>query len=116
MATSMQKTSGGNAAPGLMENQERERVFDLFRQWGYLEADLNPLGLQPPQAHGDLKMEGEWAEEARRIYCGTVGVEFMHIEDPEWRRWIAERMERETAPGGQERAAHPPMGGGRFED
>ena len=23
---------------------ERERVFDLFRQWGYLEADLDPLG------------------------------------------------------------------------
>ncbi len=26
-------------------SSERERVFDRFRQWGYLEADLDPLGL-----------------------------------------------------------------------
>ena len=38
-------------------------------------------------------LEGEFAEEARRVYCGTVGAEFMHITDPERRRWIQERME-----------------------
>ena len=32
-------------------------------------------------------------QEARRIYCGTVGAEFMHITDPERRRWIQERLE-----------------------
>lgn len=26
-------------------------------------------------------------------YCGPIGVEFMHIQDPERRRWIRERME-----------------------
>jgi 2-oxoglutarate dehydrogenase E1 component len=87
-----------------MENQERERVFDLFRQWGYLEADLNPLGLQRPQPQPELQIDGEWAEEARRIYCGTVGVEFMHIADSERRRWITERMEAEAAAVDQGRA------------
>ena len=74
-------------------NGERERVFDAFRHWGYLEADLDPLGFLHPVPHPELQIEGELAQEARRIYCGTVGVEFMHITDPERRRWIQERME-----------------------
>ena len=32
---------------------------------------------------------------ARRIYSGSIGVEFMHIPDPERRQWIQERMESE---------------------
>jgi 2-oxoglutarate dehydrogenase E1 component len=71
-------------------------VFGLFRQFGYLEAELNPLGLLPPQPHPDLAIDNEWAREARRIYCGSVGVEFMHIADPERRRWIQERFEGEA--------------------
>ena len=30
----------------------------------------------------------------RQAYCGRVGVEYMHIQDPEQRRWIQERFER----------------------
>jgi 2-oxoglutarate dehydrogenase E1 component len=74
-------------------NGERERVFEAFRRWGYLEADLDPLGFLRPVPHLDLQIEGEPAREARRIYCETVGVEFMHIADPEKRRWIQEHME-----------------------
>jgi 2-oxoglutarate dehydrogenase E1 component len=69
----------------------------LFRQFGYLEAELNPLGLLPPQPHPDLEIDNEWAREARSIYCGSVGVEFMHIADPERRRWIQERIEADPA-------------------
>ena len=72
---------------------DRERVFDAFRQWGYLEADLDPLGFLHPEERPELKIEGEVAEEARQIYCGTVGAEFMHIADSERRRWIQERLE-----------------------
>jgi 2-oxoglutarate dehydrogenase E1 component len=103
MATSTRNTSGG-AAPAIIQNYERERVFGLFRQFGYLEAELNPLGLLPPQPHPDLQIDNEWAREARRIYCGSVGVEFMHIADPERRRWIQERIEGEPAAVDQERA------------
>jgi len=80
---------------GVMEplNGEQEKVFDAFRRWGYLEADLDPLGFLAPVHHAELKLEGEAAREARRIYAGTIGVEFMHITDPERRRWIQERME-----------------------
>jgi len=103
MPTSTRTTSGGKA-PAIIQNYERERVFGLFRQFGYLEAELNPLGLLPPQSHPDLEIDNEWAREARRIYCGSVGVEFMHIADPERRRWIQERIEAEPAAVDQGRA------------
>ncbi|MGC1617528.1 MAG: hypothetical protein WA765_03465, partial [Candidatus Acidiferrum sp.] len=74
-------------------NDERERVFDAFRRWGYYEATLDPLGVFQPQKLADLELKGEAAEEARRIYCGNIGAEFMHLPEPERRRWIAERIE-----------------------
>jgi 2-oxoglutarate dehydrogenase E1 component len=33
----------------------------------------------------------------RDSYCRTVGIEYMHIQDPEQRRWIQERIERPYA-------------------
>src|ERR1700688_3876127 len=74
-------------------NEQRERVFDVFRRWGYYQATLDPLGIFQPQKLADLELTGEAAEEARRIYCGNIGVEFMHLPQPERRRWIAERIE-----------------------
>src|SRR5258706_1432165 len=75
-------------------DEARERIFDAFRRWGYLEATLDPLGLFEPLKQPDLdSLTGEAAEEARRIYCGTVGADFMHLPEPERRRWIAERLE-----------------------
>jgi 2-oxoglutarate dehydrogenase E1 component len=77
---------------------DRERVFDAYRRWGYLEANLDPLGLFKPIASPDLrKFTGPDAEEARRYYCGTIGADFMHLLDPERRRWIAERLETQPA-------------------
>jgi 2-oxoglutarate dehydrogenase E1 component len=43
-----------------------------------------------------LRLKGKEAEEARRIYCGTIGVEFQHIPDPERRHWIQTRMESQA--------------------
>jgi 2-oxoglutarate dehydrogenase E1 component len=83
---------------------ERERVFDAFRRWGYLEADLDPLGFLQPEPHPDLQIEGEFAQEARHVYCGTVGAEFMHIADPARRRWIQEKLEGPQAGVDQQRA------------
>src|SRR5712692_636181 len=80
-------------------DEERERVFDAFRRWGYLEATLDPLGLFEPLKQSDLQaLTGEAAEEARGIYCNTVGADFMHLPEPVRRRWIAERLE---APAGE---------------
>ncbi len=80
-----------------LESEKLERVMDSFRRWGYLQADLDPLGHFTPLAHPELDLAGEEADAARRIYCGSIGVEFMHIPDPECRQWIQERMESEES-------------------
>jgi 2-oxoglutarate dehydrogenase E1 component len=87
--TKAAKTTKKSAGNG----EGRERVFEAFRRWGYLEADLDPLGIFKPIKYADLELSGAFAKEARRIYCGTVGAEFMHLREPERRRWIAERLE-----------------------
>ena len=80
-------------ANGAGDSAERERIFDAFRRWGYLQANLDPLGFLKPLKSPDLEFTGEAAEEARRHYCGTIGADFMHLMQPERRRWIAERLE-----------------------
>jgi 2-oxoglutarate dehydrogenase E1 component len=89
------KTGTQTSSTAVIEppNGERERVFDAYRSWGYLEADLDPLGFIRPVPHSELPVDGEYAQEARRVYSSTVGVEFMHIADPTRRRWIQERLE-----------------------
>ena len=79
------------------QTHSREQIFDAFRRWGYLQAQLDPLGqyLQPVDAT-ELDFSGPDADEARRYYCGTVGAEFMHIPSAERRAWIAERLETDT--------------------
>ena len=46
-----------------------------------------------PIVHPELIVDGEAAAAARKFYCGTIGAEFVHIDDTERRRWIAERLE-----------------------
>jgi 2-oxoglutarate dehydrogenase E1 component len=92
------------SSTGVFDAPNGERVFETFRRWGYLEADLDPLGFFLPARVPELEIGGEIAEQARRVYCGTVGVEFAHIADSERRRWIQERMEGPQAPVDQQAA------------
>ena len=76
------------------ESQSRESIFDGFRRWGHLQAQLDPLGQYlRPASVPELEVTGEFADQARRYYCGTVGVEFMHIPDARKREWIQARIE-----------------------
>jgi len=96
-------------------------VFDLvhsYRELGHLIADLNPLDPTPrshplldPSEFGfndeDMNREvscggfrgcsratiGDLIGRLRATYCRTIGVEYMHIQDPEQRVWLQERME-----------------------
>jgi 2-oxoglutarate dehydrogenase E1 component len=71
----------------------QEQIWDAFRRWGYLQANLDPLGDLRPVRMPELDVAGPDAQAARRLYCGTIGAEFMHIPDRECRVWIKERME-----------------------
>jgi 2-oxoglutarate dehydrogenase E1 component len=98
------KTAGPVGGAALMEpasptngaSPERQRVFEAFRQWGYLEGDLDPLGFLRPRVVPELQLEGEYAREARAIYSSTIGIEINHIYSPERRDWVYQRMESEA--------------------
>ncbi len=86
----------GHATIEATASEKREAIFDAFRRWGYLQASLDPLGDLAPVAMPELDHDGKDAAEARALYCGSIGVEFMHIPDPERRNWIAHRIESEA--------------------
>jgi 2-oxoglutarate dehydrogenase E1 component len=94
-------------------------MIRTYRVRGHLEAKLDPLGLQVPKPHPELNPATYGFTEAdmdrpifidnvlglevatprqilqvlRESYCGPVGVEFMHIQDPDQKAWIQRRME-----------------------
>ena len=94
-------------------------LIRAYRVRGHLEAKLDPLGLQVPQPHAELDPKSygftdadldrpvfidnvlgletatvrEIVQVVRETYCGPVGVEFMHIQDPEQKAWIQRRVE-----------------------
>jgi len=109
MPTSKSKTTGAvleSSASNNGSNPERERVFNAYRQYGYLEGDLDPLGFLRPRPTPELEREGEYAREARAIYSSTIGIEINHLYAPERRRWVYDRMESgdfEVAEKDQER-------------
>ena len=94
-------------------------LIRAYRVRGHLEAKLDPLGLQVPKTHAELDpaaygfgpgdldrpifIDGVLGRESATIreivqivrasYCGPVGVEFMHIQDPDQKTWIQRRIE-----------------------
>jgi 2-oxoglutarate dehydrogenase E1 component len=94
-------------------------LIRAYRVRGHLEAKLDPLGLQVPQPHPELDPRTYGFTDAdlerpifidnvlgletatvrqivqivRESYCGPVGVEFMHIQDPDQKAWIQRRIE-----------------------
>ena len=84
-------------AESAASKEAQERIWEAFRRWGYLQANLDPLGDFASVAMPELDVSGPDAEAARRIYCGSIGAEFMHITDRERRQWVQDQMESEAA-------------------
>ena len=90
-----------------------------YRVRGHLEARLDPLGLVVPRSHPELDPRTygftdadldkpifidnvlgrdtatlrEIVQILRDTYCGSIGVEFMHIQDPDQKSWIQRKVE-----------------------
>src|SRR5947209_8232853 len=95
MATKIQREASTATAESAVDATQRDLVFDIFRRWGYLQANLDPLGQYlAPEPFPATVPEGEFAAEARAYYCGTIAAEFMHINSPEQRQWLQEQMEQ----------------------
>ncbi|MRX36232.1 2-oxoglutarate dehydrogenase E1 component [Aminobacter sp. MDW-2] len=95
-------------------------MIRAYRMRGHLHANLDPLGIAKPlEDYNELSPEAygftaadydrpifidhvlgleyatirEMLEILKRTYCSTLGVEFMHISDPEEKAWIQARIE-----------------------
>nr|MDQ3300424.1 2-oxoglutarate dehydrogenase E1 component [Myxococcota bacterium] len=77
---------------------ETARISELDpATWGFTEKDMTRR-IEPTGIHGlPSATVAELVLYLRRIYAGSVGVEFMHISSPARRSWVAERMETNIA-------------------
>lgn len=72
-------------------------IANSFRRWGYLQAQIDTLGRIPAFPHPELdQVKAADAKKWRSAYCGSIGVEFMHMPFHDRCMWIAERMEAST--------------------
>ena len=63
-------------------------IWDLERE--FLTTGLGGIDLGQPDGKMPL---GEILRVLRNAYCRTVGVEYMHIQEPEEKRWLQEQVE-----------------------
>ncbi len=94
-------------------------MIRAYRVRGHLHANLDPLKLENPKPHPELDpasygfVPEDWdrpifidnvlgleyatikqiMQIVNQTYCGTLGVEFMHISSPEEKAWIQMRIE-----------------------
>jgi len=96
-----------------------QALINMYRVRGHLIADLDPLAVKEPRMHAELDpatygltiwdLDREFLTDGlssrdvmtlgdilgvlRDAYCRTTGVEYMHIQDPEQKRWIQHQVE-----------------------
>ncbi len=94
-------------------------MIRVYRVRGHLIANFDPLGLEGKALHPELDPKSYGFHEAdmdrpifinnvlgletatpreilkvlRETYCSSIGVEFMHMQEPEERSWIQRRIE-----------------------
>ncbi len=111
--------SDDRAHERLLKQVHVQTLINMYRVRGHLIAHLDPLDAEPPMIHPELDpltygltiwdlprrfvadgLAGrQWAtldeilHTLRDAYCRTLGVEYMHIQEPEQKRWIQEHVE-----------------------
>jgi 2-oxoglutarate dehydrogenase E1 component len=119
-AMAAQQVSGLKVREATLDSIRALMLIRAYRVRGHLLAKLDPLGLEPPTEHPELDpatygfsdkdmdreifinyvlgLESATVRQIVKIlqetYCNSVGVEFMHIQDPAEKSWIQERIER----------------------
>ena len=64
-----------------------------LEQFHFTEEDLDKTFEAPPLTNGKKKTLREIIALLKEIYCGNIGVEYMHIQNVEMRTWLGERFE-----------------------
>ena len=112
-------THEGTSKNATLDSIRAIMMIRAYRIRGHLKANLDPLGLIEKIEHAELQPETygfkaedmerqifldnvlglefatlkEILEILNRTYCSTVGIEFMHISDPEEKSWLQQRIE-----------------------
>jgi 2-oxoglutarate dehydrogenase E1 component len=109
----------GAVKQAVLDSLRALMIIRAYRIRGHLIADLDPLRLNEPEPHPELKPETygftagdmdrpifldnvlglqtgnmrQILEILKRTYCGTFALQYMHISDPEQAAWLKERIE-----------------------
>ena len=68
-------------------------LADLRDRYGFTEADFDrPIFIDNVLGRDTATLR-EIMGILRATYCGPIGVEFMHIQDPAQKAWVQERIE-----------------------
>jgi 2-oxoglutarate dehydrogenase E1 component len=118
------ETAEGADSSAIVKQAGVAQLVRSYRVRGHLRASLDPLGLEPLYPYPELELSShgltvwdldrrfvvgrlgetrtlplrEILDTLRETYCRHVGVEFMHIQESEVRRWLEERLERRGGP------------------
>lgn len=95
------------------------RLIEVYRHYGHLEAHFNPIKASAPEPHAGLDHKNLGFSDAdlsrhfstmgllpsakaplrdiidtlRRIYCSSIGFEYMGLQRPDMERWLQEQLE-----------------------
>jgi multifunctional 2-oxoglutarate metabolism enzyme len=116
----------------LIKQVHVQTLINMYRVRGHLIAHLDPLDAEPPHIHPELDpltygltiwdlprtfvADGLAGREVatldeilhvlRDAYCRTLGIEYMHIQDPEQKRWIQQHVEGQPSTLNEEEQRH----------
>ena len=116
---SKEKSVSENTRSATLDSLRAIMMIRAYRARGHLEAQTDPLNLEKQVAHPELDPSfygfskedydrpifidnvlgletanlKEILSVLRDTYCGTIGVEYLHIQDPEQKSWIQQRIE-----------------------
>ncbi len=119
IATAQPQASPEAVRKATLDSLRAVMMIRAYRMRGHLAAKLDPLGLEEkhdtseldPATYGFgpedydrpifldfvLGLETSTVREIvsilRRTYCGTFGVQYMHISDPQEKAWLQQRIE-----------------------
>jgi multifunctional 2-oxoglutarate metabolism enzyme len=116
----------------LVKQVHVQTLINMYRVRGHLIAHLDPLDAEPPHIHPELDpltygltiwdlprtfvADGLAGREVatldeilhvlRDAYCRTLAIEYMHIQDPEQKRWIQQHVEGQPSTLNEEEQRH----------
>ncbi|MHB8663475.1 MAG: multifunctional oxoglutarate decarboxylase/oxoglutarate dehydrogenase thiamine pyrophosphate-binding subunit/dihydrolipoyllysine-residue succinyltransferase subunit [Acidimicrobiales bacterium] len=109
-----------------------QTIINMYRVRGHLIADLDPLEAKTPELHAEVDPAtygltvwdndrefyadglaghevmpfGDILGVLRDAYCRTIGVEYMHIQEPDQKRWIQDHVEGVSSALSREEQLH----------